>query len=466
MPRYDVARDDPRGWGLPGVECAPCPVGATCYGATYPPTNKRGYWGSSGDPHEFYEADNADKNFACRRGWKGRMCLTIRSPDYYFVGELGPFACPRQPWGKWALVCGGFALVLCIWVWVNNTVLHDYPSLDLMTYFIQLMAIVCRFNYAYSPANVEYYELVLDIALFDIDILKPSCLMPWNFARSILAQFGVVIVGFMVYMTPLAYKIARKLADDPAFRSVGRVAGSLRYYGGEYGVETARGLAAVLSLIDVQQTTMAYNAFSSLRCDAFVGESENFLREMPDVSCHSALGYFIRGFGVLTIAVVVVGIPTLQAATISYECESHGGVHHNHMQDYLGWAYEMFRHPNHAWRIRRTYVSVGICACATLVDNCLLQSVLAILVMLNAYAEQKRATPYIEARLNDLEAYGQAFVRAENFHRAGSSDDIFRAPYRARHGPFGSFASLFHDLETSGTDLISQIRSLVTMVNA
>ena len=36
-------------------------------------------------------------------------------------------------------------------------------------------------------------------------------------------------------------------------------------------------------------------------------------------------------------------------------------------------------------------------------------------------------------------------------------DDIFGTPRRARRGPFGSLASLFQDLETSGTDPFSQI---------
>ena len=49
-----------------------------------------------------------------------------------------------------------------------------------MTYFLQLLAIICRFNYANAPANLGYYEILLDVALFDIDILKPSCVIGWT----------------------------------------------------------------------------------------------------------------------------------------------------------------------------------------------------------------------------------------------------------------------------------------------
>jgi len=79
------------------------------------------------------------------------------------------------------VVAGGFTVVLAIWLLINKFLLEIFPSLDLMTYFMQILAIVCRFNYKSSPVGVEYYELILDVALFDIDILKPSCVIPWNF---------------------------------------------------------------------------------------------------------------------------------------------------------------------------------------------------------------------------------------------------------------------------------------------
>ena len=78
-----------------------------------------------------------------------------------------------------------------------------------MTYFLQLLAIICRFNYANAPANLGYYEILLDVALFDIDILKPSCVIGWTFTRSVVAQFGVVVVGFVVNFGPIVYDVAR-----------------------------------------------------------------------------------------------------------------------------------------------------------------------------------------------------------------------------------------------------------------
>ena len=59
---------------------------------------------------------------------------------------------------------------------------------------------------------------------------------------------------------------------------------SFAYYGGEFGERLARATASLLALLDVQQTTMAFNAFISLRCDGYKGYDDTFLREEPDTA--------------------------------------------------------------------------------------------------------------------------------------------------------------------------------------
>ena len=111
--------------------------------------------------------------------------------------------------------------------------------------------------------------------------------MPWNFTRSVFAQFGVLFVGFVAHMGPLVYTIVKRWIADEDYRSFRAVKASLMYYGGELGPRFAQSTAALLSLLDVQQITISYNAFASLRCQQLHGHLR-VMREQPDVSCDSA----------------------------------------------------------------------------------------------------------------------------------------------------------------------------------
>ena len=277
-----------------------------------------------------------------------------------------------------------------------------------MTYFLQLLAIICRFNYANAPANLGYYEILLDVALFDIDILKPSCVIGWTFTRSVVAQFGVVVVGFVVNFGPIVYDVARDVCAG-RLRPCG-VYASLHYYDGPYGPRATRAAASVLALIDVQQTTIAFNAFASFRCDAFEGYDAKFLREQPDESCDGPNAAFLIILGLSTTVVFTLGLPHLLLGSIEYECEANGGVHHSHVQDLLGWNFGAFRAPHHGWRIRRIYLSVVICLAATMFDDPLLQIAIALAAVFQTYADHLRNEPYIEPRLNRLETMGLQLV--------------------------------------------------------
>ncbi|KAH8055126.1 hypothetical protein JL722_8552 [Aureococcus anophagefferens] len=218
-----------------------------------------------------------------------------------------------------------------------------------MTYFLQLLAIICRFNYANAPANLGYYEILLDVALFDIDILKPSCVIGWTFTRSVVAQFGVVVVGFVVNFGPIVYDVARDVCAG-RLRPCG-VYASLHYYDGPYGPRATRAAAS--------------------------GYDAKFLREQPDESCDGPNAAFLIILGLSTTVVFTLGLPHLLLGSIEYECEANGGVHHSHVQDLLGWNFGAFRAPHHGWRIRRIYLSVVICLAATMFDDPLLQIAIA-----------------------------------------------------------------------------------------
>ena len=45
--------------------------------------------------------------------------------------------------------------------------------------------------------------LLGDIALFDVGLFKPTCVASFGFARQLLLQLGVVVVGALVVFVPI-----------------------------------------------------------------------------------------------------------------------------------------------------------------------------------------------------------------------------------------------------------------------
>ena len=118
-------RDRGATWGAPGVACHACPEGAACPGGGAPPRNVDGYWGDPKYPTAFYEADDAEEGFVCASGFKGRLCATLEDPDFYMIGDIGPFACPASLAGRWLNVLFGFSVVLGIWVFLREPASRD-----------------------------------------------------------------------------------------------------------------------------------------------------------------------------------------------------------------------------------------------------------------------------------------------------------------------------------------------------
>ena len=217
-------------WGVAGVECRPCPEGGTCPGATFRPNNQRGFYGNPAHPTRFHDrCDGCRKYYECADGWRGPMCKELVSPDFFMVSEMGPWRCPRSRAMRAANVLLGVGAVVALWLYVNEHFLDAFPSLDLMCYFMQLVAIVCRYRYDRFPAGMAPYTVILDVALFDIDVFKPTCVMRWFFLRSVVAQLLVIVIGVLATMAPIARRLAVSLWRDRALRSPAAVRRAFSY---------------------------------------------------------------------------------------------------------------------------------------------------------------------------------------------------------------------------------------------
>lgn len=147
-------------WGAAGVPCLACPEGGVCAGLLAHPKPIAGYWGAERELYverpsnlKFFACaeGRCRKNFECAHGFEGRLCSKIRPGHYFAIGGAAPIRCPRSPGGRAAL--GGFliAVVFYAWYWFNFALLSTYSAVDILTYYMQIVAILIRFKFTHAP---------------------------------------------------------------------------------------------------------------------------------------------------------------------------------------------------------------------------------------------------------------------------------------------------------------------------
>ena len=112
-------------------------------------------------------------------------------------------------------------------------------------------------------------------------LFKPTCVASFGFARQLLLQLGVVVVGAVVVLVPVYARILTQLRKDPTYRSFARVKASITdFYKGDFGQEVFTRLGKIFHLVDVQWPLLAYKALCAFRCDA-----DGYLTSSPSERC-------------------------------------------------------------------------------------------------------------------------------------------------------------------------------------
>ena len=112
-------------------------------------------------------------------------------------------------------------------------------------------------------------------------LFKPTCVASFGFARQLLLQLGVVVVGAVVVFAPIYARIVTQLKKDPSYRSFARVKASITdFYKGDFGQEVFTRLGKIFHLVDVQWPLLAYKALCAFRCDA-----DGYLASSPSERC-------------------------------------------------------------------------------------------------------------------------------------------------------------------------------------
>jgi hypothetical protein len=269
--------------------------------------------------------------------------------------------------------------------------------------------------------------LLGDIALFDVGLFKPTCVASFGFARQLLLQLGVVVVGALVVFLPIYARILAQLKKDPSYRSFARVKASITdFYKGDFGQEVFTRLGKIFHLVDVQWPLLAYKALCAFRCDA-----DGYLASSPSERCR-VQNYVL---GIVCLLVFVVPVPLIQEFTIRREYELRGGVHAPHVQALFGWSFRDLRPGRHAWRNVKKVFYLLLVAVAALVEAAAVQLCLAILILAAASYCQNTFRPYLGWRLNALESLGcYASVAACALGVLGIEDNARYATVRAVDG--------------------------------
>jgi len=309
-----------------------CPTGAACdNNGTV--VNLDDYWADPDDPHEFKKCvpHRCRADFQCERGYSGRMCARV-SDGYYEVSRFGPYACPSTKAGRALVATSGLLLVVLAFVLLNQLVLPKHPSLQIgFFHAAQTVALLRKITYdrdfgqgSRAGGAARLAALLGDIALFDVGLFKPTCVASFGFARQLLLQLGVVVIGAFVVSVPIYARILTQLKKDAYYRSFARVKASITdFYKGEFGQEVFTGLGKIFHLVDVQWPLLAYKALCAFRCDA-----DGYLASSPSERCR-VQNYVL---GIVCLLVFVIPVPLIQEFTIRREYELWGGVHAPHVQ--------------------------------------------------------------------------------------------------------------------------------------
>ncbi len=363
-----------------------CPTGASCDNGTV--VNLDDYWADP-DALHFHKCvpHRCRANFRCERGYSGRLCATVHG-DYYEVSRFGPYACPSTSAGRALVATSGLLLVVLAFVLLNQLVLPKHPSLQICFHAAQTVALLRKITYdrdfgqgnLRTPARLA--ALLGDIALFDVGLFKPTCVASFGFARQLLLQLGVVVVGAVVVFAPIYARIVTQLKKDPSYRSFARVKASITdFYKGDFGQEVFTRLGKIFHLVDVQWPLLAYKALCAFRCDA-----EGYLASSPSERCR-VQNYAL---GIVCLLVFVVPVPIILEVTVRREYELRGGVHAPHVQALFGWAFRELRPGRHAWRNVKQVFYLLLVAVAALGEDPAVQLCAAILILAAACVEIRR----------------------------------------------------------------------------
>ncbi|KAH8060976.1 hypothetical protein JL722_4268 [Aureococcus anophagefferens] len=402
--------------GLPGVPCYSCPEGATCDGGDAMPVNKKDFWGTPRQPFRFYAAfyeceyGHCRSDFRCDAGYRGAHVLGAHPRGVLHALRAAADDLPgvRGRARRGALVVFGYAVLVGVWLHVNSAYLARYRVLLVYIYFLQIMAVVMRFNYENLPNHappVQIVRMLLDLSLFDFAVFMPTCVLELTELGAFGLQFLFIFFGFAFLFLPVLREMFTKFVEEWSYRNWEAIKKSLDFYEGDFGEKIYRRIGVFLTLVDVQRPLMTYVALQMLRCDRYYDE-KTYFRADPMLKCEADRRAVLGLAAGFIFAVFSVGLPLASYVCIHYEYKVHRGVHMPHIQALYGWSFGDFRLPYHAARFHKQYLVWAVCLISALFDEILVELVAITACMYPATVIHCVTQPYSSSILNRVETLG------------------------------------------------------------
>ncbi|KAJ8604447.1 hypothetical protein CTAYLR_000906 [Chrysophaeum taylorii] len=405
-------------WGDNGTSCEPCPTGGYCSGKTYPPANKNQYWGDPHNPVAFELCDQARcaRNYRCKAGYRGRLCSRLRTYKFFTIGGITRHCWFQEKKKKNALSFFVYLLLFCailsLWVWVN--LFLDSLAITIFVQHIQSIAIISQFGVDYPRRPIAYFGVLFNFALFDADIVTPSCIFKWSQLSTFYLSIFIALLGLLFYCVPLAELAHNLIRNDslcrsyfggiPPWRVPYRLYIMLRvefsYYRGSVGKEAATATANALSLLDAIYPNLCFNFMRMLTRDKDTASTASYTRMDATLRWGSPRHVPAAFIALVGCVLVVVGLPVGIFVTIRNNYNLYHGVHEPPSLARWGWAYADFRSPYHATAVMSHLETVVFCTIATAFQDSALQTVLALTTATAAFAYAATVRPFVEFRYN------------------------------------------------------------------
>ncbi|KAJ8605391.1 hypothetical protein CTAYLR_002412 [Chrysophaeum taylorii] len=274
-----------------------------------------------------------------------------------------------------------YAVLFALFTFINDFIRKNYKALDLVLTVFQDIGILTSFR-LYWPKQLQYIIVFYHIALFDVDVLEPTCAFPeWGHVHTFFLMFAMPILHLIMQC---AYNAVVTSGGLNAWRSA---------------------LCSHLSFVVTSMPALMSYSSSAFFCRRFVGHKQRVFAESPADSCDSPMANTMRVVASIYFAylVVVCGVCTYHMAMLLRRNE----LHKPDVLGMYGFLYKSYRSDALYW----SSVRISKQAALTLISQALWkspfsQSLAALTVLFAVAMEHNRVRPFISHQENRLEEFG------------------------------------------------------------
>jgi len=397
------------------MQCFPCPFGGVCEGwsednstgsggRNLKPYPAFGFWGDpdSVDRFDFRECEDG----LCQGGidfkcgslliadmGKNRMCMTVEEGNTWIAGFK--IACPGEYQGVGSVVFSVFLVAAVIAMFFAvNLVVGRYTSLDVFFKNVRLIAIGSAYRLRWHD-NLKGAFTFCRIALFDVDIAQPGCVMKWTFGHSMLTQLILPLVMSMSYFSRPLFMYWMESREKPhLLRSdileVPRIRKSFNSaISDTYGI--------VLSCYP----SIMFVLSAWLKCTQY-DSGKWYLDVDPNMECY-------KGTHAHLLVVAVVCMPLILAVPFStvyilMRGVQLGNLHSIDSLERVGSLYQRYKTDYLYWEAGYLFkVLLLVMVQVYIIGDALLQTIISLCVHSLSLAMHTYAQPYINVNINRLE---------------------------------------------------------------